>query len=564
MTNRDTSTPSGFRLAGFKPAIFEAMKNYKMAYLSKDISAGFTVGMVALPLAMAIGIAAGVKPEQGLYAAIISGLIIALLGGSRVQIGGPEGAFVVVMYAVIAHYGLPGLLVATLGAGCVLFLLGLFRLGAFIQFIPLSIMVGFTNGIAVIIALQQVKDFLGLQIAKMPADFLGMLGAIEKSIGTINWASCAIAVASFLLMFFWPKLDRSKVGSFKRKVAYVPPTLVVLCLSTLAVQYGSLPVETIGDRFGGIPSSLPSLHFPSFSLSDLHGLVGPILTLAALGAIESLLCARVSDGMIHHRHNPNQELMAQGISNMVIPLFGAIPATGCIARTVTNIKAGAVSPISGIVHALTLLAVILVAAPLAKNIPLSALAAILMVVAFNMGHWRAFKHLREMTLSYQVTLLSTFVLTIVFDLTVAVEVGLGIAALFFLIRMSRLTQVQPMAWIQDDDAVSAWRFRGVLFFGSIGRLEEFMRRANWTPENPARVVVLDFEPLLHIDHTAMTQLMNVVELLRSQGREVVIYGADDKAFEQLEQGGFAKKMGPNFVANLIEAQKRVNAILKRD
>ena len=335
-------------------------------------------------------------------------------------------------------------MIATIGSGILLFLMGLLKIGNLIRFIPISIVIGFTNGIAVLIGLSQVKDFLGLQIDKMPADFFGQMDAIYHHIHTVNWYALSIALFSFAIVKFWPNNTSTRVAQWRRWLAKIPGTVIVLALSTIAVTSFNLPVETIGSKFGGIPQTLPDLQVPTFDWQNIRNLVGPMITIALLGAIESLLCARVADTLTDDRHNPNQELMGQGVANIIVPFFGGIPATGTIARTVTNIKSGAISPISGVVHAITLLVIVLVAAPLASNIPLAALSAILFFVASNMGNWAEFKRLRCMTMSYKVTLLATFFLTVIFDLTVAVEVGLLISCLFFIYRMNTLTKVTPM------------------------------------------------------------------------------------------------------------------------
>ena len=381
-------------LEPFHPVSFDLIGHYNAHSLSRDISSGLTVGMVALPLAMAFAIASGVTPEAGIYTSIIAGFLIAILGGCRVQIGGPAGAFIVIIYGIIANYGLANLMIATIGSGILLFLMGLLKIGSFIRFIPISIVIGFTNGIAVLIALSQVKDFLGLSIEKMPADFFGQMSAIASHIDTVNFYALAIAIISFAIVRFWPKDTSSRTAQWKRWIAKIPGTVIVLIVSTIAVSALNLPVETIGSKFGGIPQTLPSIQIPDFDWENIRHLVGPMVTIALLGAIESLLCARVADTLTDDRHNPNQELMGQGIANLVVPFFGGIPATGTIARTVTNIKSGAVSPVSGVVHAFTLLVVILAAAPLASNIPLAALSAILLNVASNMGNWAEFKRLR--------------------------------------------------------------------------------------------------------------------------------------------------------------------------
>ena len=533
-----------------------------MHMLGRDISAGLTVGMVALPLAMAFGIASGVPPEAGLYTAIIAGFIISLLGGCRVQIGGPAGAFVVIIYGIIAQYGLSNLMLATLGSGVILFLMGLFKLGGLVRFIPVSIVIGFTNGIAVMIGLQQVKDFLGLTVAKMPADFFGMMSTIFANLGTVNLWAVGIALVSFCIVKFWPKGYSMSGPQWKRWMAHIPGTVVVLVLSTAVVALFGLPVETIGSKFGGIPQELPSLTFPSLEWDTARQLFGPMLTIAVLGSIESLLCARVADTMTDDRHDPNQELMGQGVANMIVPFFGGIPATGTIARTVTNIKSGAASPVAGMVHAATLLIVILAAAPLASNIPLSALAAILVFVAWNMGNWREFVRLRQMTLSYKATLLVTFFLTVVFDLTVAVQVGLVVACVFFLMRMNNLTVVEPVTLPFDIPAtVEGWHIKGALFFGSVSKLEHVTDPTRITRPDAARIVVLDLQELINIDNSAMDQIETFARTLHRHNQELIIAGASGHPLKQLQRTGIAQELGPNLVPNMEFALARVKIVL---
>lgn len=549
-------------LAHFSPVLFKCLKGYSTHMLSRDVSAGLTVGMVALPLAMAFGIASGVPPEAGLYTAIIAGFLISLFGGCRVQIGGPAGAFVVIIYGIIAQYGLANLLIATIGSGVILVLMGLFKLGGFIKFIPISIVIGFTNGIAVMIGLQQVKDFLGLTVEKMPADFFGMIGALWANLSTFNPFAFGIAAASFLIVFFWPKGYSMGGPQWKRWLAHLPGTVVALVLSTAAVSLFDIPVATIGSKFGGIPQSLPSFSLPDFDWQSVKQLVGSMLTLAVLGSIESLLCARVADTMTDDRHDPNQELMGQGIANIITPFFGGIPATGTIARTVTNIKSGAASPIAGMVHAATLLAVILIAAPLAGNIPLAALAAILVFVAWNMGNWREFLRLRQMTLSYKATLLATFFLTVIFDLTVAVEVGLVVACVFFLIRMNNITVVEPSTLPRDmPGTVEAWHIKGALFFGSVSKLERLTDPARLTAPDAARIVILDFTDLINIDNSAMDQLESFVRALHRRGHELIIAGASGHPLKQLQRTGIAQELGPNLVPALDFAWPRASRLL---
>ncbi len=550
-------------LQKFHPVTIDALKNYNSRHFARDVSAGLTVGMVALPLAMAFGIASGVPPEAGIYTAIIAGFLISLLGGCRVQIGGPAGAFIVIIYGIIANYGLGNLLLATIGSGVILFLMGLFKLGSFIRFIPVSIVIGFTNGIAVLIGLSQVKDFLGLTIEKMPADFFHQIEALAAHISTFNPWAFGLALVSFLVVKFWPKGYAMGGAAWKRWLAHLPGTVVVLAGSTIAVTAFNLPVETIGTKFGGIPQKLPELMLPDFSWSALKNLIGPMITIALLGAIESLLCARVADAMTDDRHDPNQELMGQGIANFIVPFFGGIPATGTIARTVTNIKSGAASPVAGLVHALTLLVVILAAAPLASNIPLAALAAILMFVAWNMGNWKEFLRLRHMTMSYKATLVTTFILTVVFDLTVAVEVGLIVSSIFFIYRMNTLTRVVPQTLsFNMPEGVECWKLTGALFFGSVSKLESVTDPKRITARDASKVVILDFTDLLNIDNSAMDILAGFIRALRRRNHELIIVGASGHPLAQLQRTGIAEALGKNMAPDMVFAEHRARELME--
>jgi len=406
------------QLHPFRPRLLDALKGYDRARLLTDISAGITVGVVALPLAMAFAIASGVKPEQGIVTAIVAGFLISALGGSSVQIGGPAGAFIVIVYGIVERYGLTNLLIATALSGLLLFAMGALKLGALVRYIPVTIIIGFTNGIAVLIGLSQLKDLFGLSTPKLPADFFTQIGVLAAHAGSLNPYALVIGLACVTIVVLWPKPYAMPVGPVTwqkkahRAAAHVPGTIVALTLATLATALLDLPVETIGSKFGGIPQSLPQLQLPAFSWESAKQLLIPTLTIALLGAIESLLCARVADNLTDlPRHDPNQELMAQGIANLVVPIFGGIPATGTIARTMTNVRAGATSPVAGIVHALTLLIVVLAAAPLALHVPLAALAGILLFIAWNMGEWREFVRLRRFSLPYRTILLGTFFIT---------------------------------------------------------------------------------------------------------------------------------------------------------
>jgi SulP family sulfate permease len=540
----------------FRPRLVDALAGYRRQDFLADLSAGVTVGVVALPLAMAFGIASGVKPEAGLFTAIVAGFLISALGGSRVQIGGPAGAFVALLYGIVERFGMQGLLAATFGAGVLLFAMGALRLGTLIRYIPVPIIIGFTNGIAVIIALQQVKDFLGLSIPKMPAHFFGQLETLAQHLSTINPAAVVTGLVALAIIVVWPKPYHANPSHWRRKMAMVPGTVVVLVLGTLAVAVFGLPVETIGSRFGGIPQSLPGLAMPAIDWEVARSLAGPILSIALLCAIESLLCARVADGMIGDKHDPNQELMAQGVANMVSPLFGGIAATGTIARTVTNVRSGARSPVAGMVHAATLLVVVLALAPLARDIPLAVLAAILLFVAFNMGEWKAFAHLRQYTLSYRIVYLVSFVLTVVLDLTVAIEVGLVLACLFFIHRVSALTRVEPMRLPADmaqqsgGRRIRAYRIFGSLFFGSVTKLEQI---ADAEPAE-GEIVVLEMHQVINLDTTGLDALQGLLRALRRRGGRLILAEPTEQPLSLMRRSGLLDELGrENLFADLESA-----------
>jgi sulfate permease, SulP family len=550
------------RLHPFRPRLLDALKGYDGRKFAADVGAGITVGVVALPLAMAFAIASGVKPEAGLFTAIIAGLLISALGGSHVQIGGPAGAFIVIVYGIVERYGLANLLIATSMAGVLLFLMGLFKLGALVRYVPVPIIIGFTNGIAVLIALSQVKDLLGLVTPKLPGDFFALIGVLWGHLSTLNLAALGVGLASLAIVVLWPKsyamptAPTGLTGQIKRFSAHLPGTVVALVAATVAVLLLKLPVETIGSRFGGIPQALPSFALPEFSWATAKQLVIPTLTIAMLGAIESLLCARVADNMTEHpRHDPNQELMAQGVANFVVPLFGGIPATGTIARTVTNVRAGATSPVAGIVHALTLLAVVLLAAPLALHVPLAALAGILMFVAWNMGEWREFARLRHFSLQYRTILVGTFVLTVVFDLTVAVEVGLVLACLFFIYRMSTLFSVQPAAGAAAPPGVVVLELYGSLFFGAVGKVESL---PGLLPAD-ARVAVLDMHRLISLDTSGIDALEQLHRTLHRRGVALRLARVNEQPRSLMRRSGFEERLGERQIVDTLAEAVHVDA-----
>ena len=550
--------PLPFAVHPFRPRLLDALKDYDRSRFIADLSAGLTVGVVALPLAMAFAIASGVKPEQGIFTAIIAGFLISALGGSNVQIGGPAGAFIVIVYGIVQRYGLTNLLISTAFAGLLLIAMGALRLGALVRYIPVTIIIGFTNGIAVLIGLSQVKDLLGLRIDKLPADFFAQIATLWQHADSFNPAALAVGLACLALVVVWPKSYTMPVGPVglaaraRRLASQVPGTVIALALATVATTVFALPLETIGTRFGGIPQSLPQLELPPFSWDSAKQLVIPTLTIALLGAIESLLCARVADNMIDApRHDPNQELMAQGVANFVVPFFGGIPATGTIARTVTNVRSGATSPVAGIVHALTLLLVVLVAAPLAMNVPLAALAGILLFVAWNMGEWREFARLRQFSLPYRTTLVGTFVLTVAFDLTVAVEVGLVMACGFFIYRMSQQFRLEvPASVIAVPEGVYLRRLYGALFFGAVGKIEAV---ADALPPG-TRCVVLEMHRLVSMDTSGLDALEQLHRVLHRQGIRLVLCDLNEQPLSLVQRSGFDAVLGrDNLHADLAGA-----------
>ncbi|CAN7572536.1 SulP family inorganic anion transporter [Variovorax paradoxus] len=546
---------SPLNITRFRPRLLDAMASYSRERFFKDLGAGATVGIVALPLAMAFAIASGLKPEAGIWTAIIAGFLISLLGGSAVQIGGPAGAFIVIVYGIVERYGAANLLISTACAGVLLFAAGLFGLGRLVRFVPLSIVVGFTNGIAVLILLSQLKDLLGLTVAKMPADVFSQLHAMALQIGTFNPYAFALGLACLAGLAIWPLLlqGESKVGHAVQRLAgrmartravqvgsRMPGPIVALVTLTLVSWGFSLPVETIGTRFGGIPEGLPAFALPDFSWETVKQLVTPTLTIAILGAIESLLCARVSDQVSGQpRHDPNQELMAQGIANVVVPFFGGMPATGTIARTVTNIRSGASSPIAGIVHSLTLMVVVLLAAPLARHVPLAVLAGILVFVGLNMGEWREFTpgQLRHFSRHYRLLMLGTFFLTVVFDLTVAVQVGLVLACALFIRRMSELFSVELVTM---QPPVLTYRLYGALFFGAAAKLDEAVNAAESAPRG--MTVVLDATHLIYLDATGVDALRQLHRAVLARGGLLRVESLQPQPLEVIVRSGFADEL----------------------
>ncbi len=555
-----------FHLHPFKPYLFKSLRSYDAGKFGNDLIAGITVGVLALPLAIAFATASGMKPEAGIFTAIIAGVIISGFGGSRVQIGGPAGAFIVIVYGIVVNHGLANLLISTIMAGVLLFIMGLTRLGSMIRFIPVSIIIGFTNGIAILIALSQVKEFLGLKVdGRIPADFFALLKILYAHLHTIDVATVSLGISALVMIILWPPAVRQLPGRL-RGLARLPGTIVALTLATIATAVWQLPVETIGSKFGGIPQTLPAFALPEFNWASVRSLVTPTITIAMLGAIESLLCARVADGMIDDRHDPNQELMAQGLANFIGPFFGCMPATGTIARTSTNARSGARSPVAGIIHALVLLAIVLVAAPLAHHVPLVALAAILLFVAYNMGEWSEFPRLRQYSLPYRITMLSTFLLTVILDLTVAVEVGLVLACVFFIYRISSLTSIEPVrqetlpTGSTIPAGVAAYRLFGSLFFGSVGKLEALLE-SDAGAAQPG-VLVLDLHHVINVDTTGLETLETLRKSLARHGATLILCDLNQQPASLIARAGFTDTLGvANLLPNLAAALDRARALM---
>ncbi len=539
------------------PKLVTTLKTYTRAQLAADAIAGVIVGVVALPLAIAFAIASGVTPDRGLYTAVIAGFLISALGGSRVQIGGPTGAFVVIVYGIVQQYGVDGLLAATLMAGFILLALGLAKLGGAIKFIPFPVVTGFTAAIGVLIAIQQLRDALGLRMTDPPAELIERLPAYVEHAGTANPSAVGLTVFTLLLLVFWPRLSRR-----------VPSPLVALLAGTVAAQLLALPVETIGSRFGAIPSTLPSPVLPSVSLSELRELVGPALAIATLGAIESLLSAVVADGMIGGRHRSNMELVAQGIANIVSPLFGGMPATGAIARTATNIKSGGRTPVAGIVHALTLLLITLFFGRWAELIPLAVLAGIVLMVAYHLSEWRVFVHELHAPRSDALVMVTTFLLTLLVDLTVGIGVGMVLAAFLFMKRMAEVTNITVVRREFEESGephgdeqgaiyrrripvgVEVYEINGPFFFGAAEKFKQTLGEISRRP----KVLVIRMRNVPAIDSTAMHALKDLVGRTRKEGTHVLLSDVHSQPLIALGRSGLLDEIGEeNLFGNVDEA-----------
>jgi SulP family sulfate permease len=553
----------------FRPKLFDALKNYSKETFLSDLMAGIIVGIVALPLAIAFGIASGVSPEKGIITAIIAGFIISFFGGSKVQIGGPTGAFIVIIYGIIQQYGEKGLLVATIMAGVLLILLGVFKLGTIIKFIPYPIVVGFTSGIALTIFTTQIKDLFGLSMHIVPADFISKWIAYFQNFISISLWPTVVGLLSILLIIYTPKFSKKIPGSL---VAIVLLTVLAYILKTYA---GITSIETIGDRFT-INASLPHAQVPNMSWEVIKALFPTAITIAVLGAIESLLSATVADGVTGDKHNSNQELIAQGAANLITPLFGGIPATGAIARTMTNINNGGKSPVAGLIHAVVLLLILVCLGPLTKHIPMACLAGVLVIVAYNMSEWRTFRQLLKNPKSDVAVLLITFFLTVIFDLTVAIEVGIVIACLLFMRRVAETTnisvitdEIDPNAGLDIaineepltiPDGVEVYEINGPYFFGIANKFEEQMVQM----DDRAKIRIIRMRKVPFIDSTGIHNLTSLCRMSKKEGSQIILSGVNEKVHAVLEKSGFNDLLGKeNICSHINIALERAKEILSK-
>ena len=551
----------------FDPKIVFTLKHYTKKQFYSDLMAGVIVGIVALPLAIAFGIASGVTPEKGLFTAIIAGFIVSLLGGSRVQIAGPTGAFIVIVYGIVQQYGLTGLAIATMIAGLMLIAMGLMKLGTVIKFIPYPVVVGFTSGIALTIFATQIKDLFGLQIDKVPADFLHKWVVYAHNISSINWWATLIGVLSIAIIAITPKISKKIPGSL---IAIVLMTVVVYVLKH---SFGVEGIETIGDRFS-INAALPQANKFSIDFDTVRTLLPVAFTIAMLGAIESLLSATVADGVIGSRHNSNTELIAQGVANVITPIFGGIPATGAIARTMTNINNGGRTPVAGIIHAFVLLLILLFLGNLTKHIPMACLAGVLVIVAYNMSEWRTFKSLMKNTKSDVSVLLATFLLTVIFDLTIAIEVGLLLAVVLFIRRISETStisvfqdEVEAASYVEGGaetdklslpKGVEVYEIEGPFFFGVANKFEEIMKQVNDKP----KVRIIRMRKVPFIDSTGVHNLENLIKMCNKDKTTVLLSGVNDNVRKVLLQVELDKKIGlENICSNINEAIEKASKLV---
>ena len=562
----------------FKPKLFETLRNYDRRQFTTDLLAGIIVGIVALPLAIAFGIASGVTPEKGIITAIVAGLIVSVFGGSKVQIGGPTGAFIIIIYGIIQQYGFEGLTIATLMAGVFLIMFGVLHLGTIIKYIPYPIVVGFTSGIALTIFTTQIKDLFGLTMTSVPSDFVEKWIAYFGAMPTIDWWSATVGIGSVAVIALWPKVAR--INNVLRKL---PGSLIAIIVMTIAAlllkQYmGISSIETIGDRFS-ISNQLPGAQVPELSWEVIKGLVSPAITIAILGAIESLLSATVADGVIGDRHDSNTELIAQGMANLASPIFGGIPATGAIARTMTNINNGGRTPMAGIVHAAVLLLIFLFLMPLAQYIPMACLAGVLVIVSYNMSGWRSFVSILKNPKSDVIVLWVTFLLTVIFDLTIAIEVGLICACLLFMRRMAETTDVKVISdeinpeeedsdfqlgnleHLSIPDGVEVYEINGPYFFGAGNRFEEIMGALRHQRQHP-KVRIIRMRKVPFVDSTGIHNLTNLCLMSQGEGIQVVLSGVNEKVQTVLHRAGFDKMLGEeNICSHINIALERARQLL---
>ncbi|MGP8253935.1 MAG: SulP family inorganic anion transporter [Terracidiphilus sp.] len=541
------------------PRSIECLRSYTPQQFTHDLVSGLTVGLVALPLAMAFGIASGVTPQAGLYTAVVAGFVISALGGSRTQIGGPTGAFVVIVAGIVARFGMPGLALVTVMAGVLLVIMGVTGLGAAVKFIPRPVIIGFTNGIALLIASTQIKDFLGLRTPPVPSEFLKRMAVLAAHLATTQWQAAVLACVSLAIILLWPRWNKR-----------IPGSIVALFAATIAVPLLHLPVETVGSRFGGIPQGFPPFTLPQLHAEHILPLLPEAFTVAMLAAVESLLSAVVADGMSGDKHNSNVELVAQGIANLVSPLFGGIPATGAIARTATNIRSGARTPVSGMIHAVTLLAILLAAAPLARFVPLATLAAVLFVVAWNMGEWREIGSVLRLAKTDIAVWLVTFTLTVVADLTVAVGVGMALAALLYIYRIAETTTVAPVTdeylrsgrphILHDKEIppnVAILRIHGPFLFGATEKLDEATRDLRTFPS----VVIVRLRNMTALDATGLHAIETLAGRLHKSGRTLLLCGARQQPAELLAGSEFVEHFGrENILPHIQSALARAREI----
>ncbi|MBI3125433.1 MAG: sulfate permease [Ignavibacteriales bacterium] len=546
-----------------KPKLLTTLKNYDRKQFFADATAGVIVGIVALPLAIAFGIASGVTPEKGIITAIIAGFIISAFGGSRVQIGGPTGAFIIIVYGIIQNYGTTGLAIATIMAGVILVIMGLVKFGSLIKFIPYPVVVGFTSGIALLIFSTQIKDFFGLQMEKVPSEFHEKWLAYFESFSTMNFNVVGIALLAMLIMIFWPKITHK-----------IPGSLIAIIVTTLIVMIFKLPVDTIDSKFGEIPSNLPAPSSFEINIGIIKNLIGPATVIALLAAIESLLSAVVADGMIGGKHRSNMELIAQGMANIVVPIFGGIPATGAIARTATNIKNGGRTPVAGIIHAITLLLIMLFFGSYAKLIPMATLAAILVIVAYNMSEWHSFKSLLKSPKSDVVVLLTTFILTVIFDLTIAIEIGMVLAVLLFMKRMAEVSNVSVITRELEDEeekpdsnaidkkqipeGVEVFEINGPFFFGAAKKFKDEMLQV----EEPPKVRIIRMRNVPAVDATGLQTLRDFYHDAKKQKTHMILSGVHTQPLYAMTQAGLFDLYGEeNIFGNIDDALDHARELL---